>query len=91
VIDFLQKIVKNCLYQQDYKQLGRLPKFFNTKEKQPIDQYELDMWPGYSCAVKCLTEGFFLNVDTSTKFIQKKTVLDLLNELKGKKYSNQEI
>ena len=55
---------------QNYKQIGKLPKFFNTKEKVPIDQYELDMWPGYTCAVKCLTEGFFLNVDTSTKFIQ---------------------
>ena len=49
------------------------------------------MWPGYTCAVKCLTEGFFLNVDTSTKFIQQRTVLDLLTDLKNQKYSNQEI
>lgn len=70
VLDFIQKIVKNSLHEQHYKQIGRLPKFFNTAEKQRIDQYEVDMWPGYSCAVKCLTDGFFLNVDTSTKFLQ---------------------
>jgi hypothetical protein len=49
------------------------------------------MWPGYSCAVKCLNDGFFLNVDTSTKFLQQRTVLELLIELRNKNYSHQEI
>lgn len=30
VMDFINKIVKNSLSEQDYKQIGRLPKFFNT-------------------------------------------------------------
>ena len=30
VMDFMNKIVKNSLSEQDYKQIGRLPKFFNT-------------------------------------------------------------
>jgi hypothetical protein len=29
-MDFMNKIVKNSLSEQDYKQIGRLPKFFNT-------------------------------------------------------------
>ena len=45
------------------------------------------MWPGYSCAVKCLTDGFFLNIDTSTKFLQQTTILDLLKDLIAKKYT----
>jgi len=49
------------------------------------------MWPGYSCAVKCLTDGFFLNVDTSTKFLQQRTVLDYIDELRSKRYSNDDI
>ena len=49
------------------------------------------MWPGYSCAVKCLTDGFFLNVDTSTKFLQQRTVLDYLEELKRQRYSKDDI
>ena len=76
VLDFITKVVKNSLYEQDYKQLGRLPKFFNTQDKREIPQYQLDMWPGYTCAVKCLNDGFFLNIDTSTKFLQKTTVWD---------------
>ena len=49
------------------------------------------MWPGFSCTVKCLTDGFFLNVDTSTKFIQQRTVLDYLKELRSQGYSNNDI
>jgi hypothetical protein len=49
------------------------------------------MWPGYSCAVKCLTDGFFLNVDTSTKFLQQRTVLDYIDELRRNHYSNDDI
>jgi hypothetical protein len=48
VLDLLQKLFKNSLYQQEYKQVG-VGKFFNINEKQGIDHYELDMWPGYSC------------------------------------------
>jgi len=49
------------------------------------------MWPGYTCAVKCLNDGFFLNVDTATKFLQKRTVMDRINELLDKRYSQSEI
>jgi hypothetical protein len=68
-----------------------LPKFFNTSEKVHINDYQLDMWPGYTCAVKCLIDGFFLNIDTSTKFLQSMTVLDLLAKLKNERYSEKEI
>jgi len=78
MLDFLTKVVKNSLHDQEYKQIGRLPKFYNTRDKRSIQRYKLDMWPGYTCAVKCLNDGFFLNVDTATRFIQQSTVLSLL-------------
>ena len=74
IMDFMTKIVKNTLSEQDYKQIGRLPKFFCPRDKKDIPHYNLEMWAGYSCAVKCLNDGFFLNIDTSSKFLQKSTV-----------------
>ena len=38
-MDFMAKIVKNSLSEQEYKQIGRLPKFFNPKDKVDIPQY----------------------------------------------------
>ena len=90
-MDFINKIVKTSLYDQQYKQIGRLPKFFNTDEKRPINHYKLDMWPGYTCQVKCLNDGFFLNVDTSTKFLQQTTVWDRIDGLLKDKHSQGEI
>ena len=49
------------------------------------------MWPGYSCAVKCLNDGFFLNIDTTTKFLTQLTVLDLITNYKKQKYTDKEI
>ena len=49
------------------------------------------MWPGYTCQVKCLNDGFFLNIDTATKFIQQTTVWDKIDGLKRDKYSHGEI
>ena len=49
------------------------------------------MWPGYTCQVKCLNDGIFLNVDSSTKFLQQRTVLDVIRGMTHERYSNQEI
>ena len=62
---------KHSLIDINYKQVGRLPRFFNTDELKPITvgDLQIDMWPGYSTDVKYLNDGVFLNVDTATKFI----------------------
>lgn len=69
ILNFVNKVVKKSLYEQDYKQIGRLPKFFNSHEKKDLPHFDLIVWPGYTCQVKCLNDGIFLNVDTSTKFL----------------------
>jgi hypothetical protein len=49
------------------------------------------MWPGYTCAVKCLNDGFFLNVDTATKFVQQTTIWEEIEELFNRKLTEEEI
>ena len=49
-MNFINKVVKRSLHDMDYKQIGRLPKFFNVaKDSQKIDHYGLFVWPGYTC------------------------------------------
>jgi PAZ domain len=78
ILDFLGKVIKRSLFDSNYTQLGRLPKFFKPEHQTKIEEYQVKMWPGYSCEVKLLNHGLFLNVDTATKFIQLQTVYDLL-------------
>lgn len=88
---FMQGIVRKSLSENDYKQIGRLPKFFNTSEKKDIDKFNLVVWPGYTCQVKPLNDGLFFNADTCTKFLQRRTILQLITELKQLKLSNSDI
>ena len=49
------------------------------------------MWPGYETMTKSYTDGIFLNVDTATKFINKETVYDQIQDMLQKRYSKKEI
>jgi hypothetical protein len=71
IMDFITKVVKHSLSEQQYKQIGRLPKYYKADEQKPIDHFGLYVWPGYTCQVKCLNDGVFLNIDTNTKFLQQ--------------------
>ena len=36
ILHFVMTVVKRTLLEQDYKQVGRLPRFFNAEEKREI-------------------------------------------------------
>lgn len=91
LLHFVLSIVKKTLLEQEYKQIGRLPKFYNALEKKDIPNENLVVWPGYECNVKCFNDGIFLNVDTITKFLNKNTILDRINNLRSERYSVSEI
>jgi hypothetical protein len=74
VLQFLNIVVKSALQAQDFKQIGRLPKFFLEHEKRKISGYPLEMWPGYHTVTRMLNDGIYLNVDTCAKFIDKTTI-----------------
>ena len=75
-------MVKRTLLDHEYKQVGRLPRFFNASLRREVQSQPFYVWPGFSCEVKCFNDGIFLNVDTTTKFINKLTVLDKINDLR---------
>lgn len=83
MLHFLNILVKGALEQQDYKQIGRLPKYFMESDKKVIPQHQLEMWPGFLATTRLVKDGIFLNVDTVSKFIQQRTILEFIQELLG--------
>ena len=69
MLNFLNILAKNALLASDYKQIGRLPKYFVESDKRVIDDYQLEMWPGYLATTRLVRDGIFLNIDTVSKFI----------------------
>lgn len=69
MLHFLNILAKKALQASDYKQIGRLPKFFTASDKRVIPEYQLEMWPGYLATTRLVRDGIFLNIDTVSKFI----------------------
>lgn len=76
VLQFLNVLIKSVLRAQDFKQIGKLPKYFQQNERVDIRAHNLEMWPGYLTQSRLLADGIFLNVDTAARFIQKTSILD---------------
>lgn len=51
----------------------------------------MEVWPGYETQTKLYSDGIFLNVDTATKFINKVTVFEEIDNLLYKRYTKKEI
>ncbi len=80
LLTFLNIIIKAGLKCKDFKQIGRLPKFFFPKDARAVEDEPLQMWPGYETATRLLNDGIFLNVDTATKFINTRSIYDEIKD-----------
>ena len=81
VLQFLNIVVKQVLRARKFLQIGKLPKFFLENERKEIPQHNLLMWPGYMATTRLLADGIFLNIDTCAKFINKTSILDMINKM----------
>lgn len=89
---FLNMILKELMRKKKFNQIGKLPKFFLTKEKKKIDDFNIEMWPGYEVQAKIYRGGVYLNSDTATKFVNRETFLHRLeNMMYEEKKSKQEL
>jgi len=82
ILEFLNVVVKSALRARDFNQIGKWPKFFLPREGKLIKDYNIEVWPGYLSTSRLLADGFFLNVDTCTKFINSETVHDRIQFLR---------
>ncbi len=62
--------------------------FLNLKESVFIQKFDLNMWPGYDCSIKCLNDGLFFNVELTSKFAQRESILDKIKGLKREKMTD---
>ncbi len=68
-----------------------MTKFFLASDRKPIERYDLQVWPGFLANVKIATDGVFLNVDTTTKFISGQSIYQKIRAMQKDKYSKTEI
>ncbi len=72
-----------------FERVGR--NCFNPKAAVELNQYNLEIWPGFYSAMQKLEYGALVQIDLTNKVIRKDTVLSFIQELLNKGKSNDHI
>ena len=49
-------------------------------ERDAINKYKLEAWPGYSVQTMLCTQGIFMNFDCCTKFVNQTTIYEIIKK-----------
>lgn len=77
----LNVIVKQAMGQTGLLQIGNRPRFYDSSSSQVIRELEMQMWSGFRAAAYKYASGCSLIIDTCSRFLSTKTVLDMINSI----------
>lgn len=77
LLSFLNHGLRNIMNRLNYVEIGRSGKYFNAKDKVPIDN--LVMYGGYKANFVHLEKGYFLRVDPAKKIVRSDTALEAID------------
>ncbi|KAG8441123.1 hypothetical protein GDO86_006753 [Hymenochirus boettgeri] len=85
-ITFYNVVMKRVFKVLDLKLVGR--NFYDPSSPTILQQYRLQVWPGYAASIRKTDGGLFLLVDISHKIIRCDSVLDIMNILYQQSHEN---
>jgi aubergine-like protein len=77
---FFKVFFNSLLKKIKFKQIGR--NHFNPDQKVPINEHNIEVWPGFASALATLQTGVLLNIDIIHKVLRTDTVLNSIEEIK---------
>nr|DBA30176.1 TPA: hypothetical protein GDO54_006191 [Pyxicephalus adspersus] len=75
-LPFYNSVIRKVMKILDMKQVGR--NFYDPSSATVLQQYRLQVWPGYSASIRKTDGGLFLIADISHKIIRNDSVLDIM-------------
>ncbi|XP_068130792.1 piwi-like protein 2 [Hyperolius riggenbachi] len=78
-IPFYNVVIRKVMKILDMKLVGR--NFYDPSSSIVLQQYRLQVWPGYAASIRRTDGGLFLMADISHKIIRNDSVLDIMNAL----------
>ncbi|KAJ9584895.1 hypothetical protein L9F63_020750, partial [Diploptera punctata] len=77
-VHFFNLLMRRCLQNLKLQLVGR--NYFDPHARQKIDEYRLELWPGYITSIRQHEHELLLCTEVTHKVMRQETVLDLLNE-----------
>ncbi|OCT90145.1 piwi-like protein 2 [Xenopus laevis] len=78
-LPFYNVVMRRVFRILDLKLVGR--NFYDPASSTVLQQYRLQVWPGYAASIRKTDGGLFLLVDITHKIIRSDSVLDIMNIL----------
>ncbi|XP_075714984.1 piwi-like protein 2 isoform X2 [Rhinoderma darwinii] len=76
-IPFYNVVIRRIMKILDMKLVGR--NFYDPTSATVLQQYRLQVWPGYAASIRRTDGGLFLLADVTHKVIRNDSVLDIMN------------
>ena len=80
----LNVLLKQALRSLGFKQITRLPHYFDKSQTQTLPELGLEVWKGYSVQLNRYGSDSLLSVDFVSKVVHTRSVLDDLAEWRGR-------
>jgi len=78
---FFNILVKSLLSSLNMVPVGRTGKYLLPTQAKQINDYNLQIWPGYKTSVNLLEGGLLLEVDYTSRILSQKSALDELRRM----------
>ncbi len=79
---FFNILIKSLLNSLNMVPVGRTRKYLMPSEATQINEYSLQIWPGYRTSVRLCDNGLLLEVDHVSRILSQKSALQALKELR---------
>ena len=80
---YANSALKKMLQCLDLKQVTKMPKYYDVRQTQRVDQHQLEVWKGYTATFSHHLREMLLNVDFSSKIIRDTTALQAMEEIRN--------
>ena len=77
----LNVIVKQAMSETGLLQFGNRPKFFDSTSPMNVEELQMQIWNGFKATAYKYQSGCALIIDSCSRFMSTKTVLDRIQEL----------
>ena len=80
-LNFMNNLLKNFFNQMNYIQVGKGNKYINPGSRKSVGNTGVILFSGYETSFNMLESGLYLRVDSITRIVQDKTVIELINSI----------
>ena len=85
-MQFFSIVLRRCLEKMDLTQIRR--DFFDPKAAVKLQQYKLELWPGYVTTIRQHEDSMMLCVEISHKILRMDTVLEQIAAISNRNRAN---